>query len=73
MFEGHQIGDVAVETHRLGVDQGTIGAFNPAQLAGHQRTADAFQQNAVNCGVVINSGLSPSSLDEPASLEWCGM
>ncbi len=25
------------------------------------------------CGVVINSGLSPSSLDEPASLEWCGM
>ena len=27
----------------------------------------------VVCGVVINSGLSPSSLDEPASLEWCGM
>lgn len=25
------------------------------------------------CGVVINSGLSASSLDEPASLEWCGM
>ncbi|ECA5183311.1 hypothetical protein ELR99_25350 [Salmonella enterica subsp. enterica serovar Newport] len=25
------------------------------------------------CGVVINSGLSPRSLDEPASLEWCGM
>lgn len=26
-----------------------------------------------NCGVVINSGLSASSLDEPASLEWRGM
>ena len=25
------------------------------------------------CGVVINSGLSQSSLDEPASLEWCGV
>ncbi len=25
------------------------------------------------CGVVINSGLSASSLDEPASLEWRGM
>ncbi|HAV8436401.1 TPA: hypothetical protein JLC89_004100 [Escherichia coli] len=23
-----------------------------------------------DCGVVINSGLSASSLDEPASLEW---
>ncbi|EFO2506218.1 hypothetical protein B6Q59_20415 [Escherichia coli] len=23
--------------------------------------------------MVINSGLSPRSLDEPASLEWCGM
>ena len=28
---------------------------------------------AVVCGVVINSGLSASSLDEPASLEWRGM
>lgn len=28
---------------------------------------------AVICGVVINSGLSASSLDEPASLEWRGM
>ncbi|HCH9377753.1 TPA: hypothetical protein NPC56_001638 [Escherichia coli] len=25
------------------------------------------------CGVVINSGLSTSRPDEPASLEWCGM
>lgn len=27
----------------------------------------------IECGVVINSGLSASSLDEPASLEWRGM
>lgn len=26
-----------------------------------------------SCGVVINSGLSTSRPDEPASLEWCGM
>ncbi|HEA5277857.1 TPA: hypothetical protein RXC44_000145 [Escherichia coli] len=27
----------------------------------------------LECGVVINSGLSASSLDESASLEWRGM
>lgn len=32
-----------------------------------------WQMSADICGVVINSGLGPSSLDEPASLEWCGM
>nr|WP_194849522.1 hypothetical protein [Escherichia coli] len=33
----------------------------------------AARQLVKNCGVVINSGLSASSLDEPASLEWRGM
>ncbi len=32
---------------------------------------EAFHQH--ECGVVINSGLSTSRPDEPASLEWCGM
>ncbi|ENW0041082.1 hypothetical protein ACFKO7_004932, partial [Escherichia coli] len=34
---------------------------------------DAHYLYRYDCGVVINSGLGPSSLDEPASLEWCGM
>ncbi|EFE8230360.1 hypothetical protein F2I39_03990 [Escherichia coli] len=29
-----------------------------------------FYRRPSFCGVVINSGLSPRSLDEPASLEW---
>lgn len=32
-----------------------------------------LKNNEEICGVVINSGLSTSRPDEPASLEWCGM